>query len=86
MNKTGKYCITCEHLEIVCGGGNCHNDKICEKAPQNLPKQDAYLLLAEMRADLQYILSLAMDLNDEWDNDVTIEIKKLIEKVSKHFI
>jgi len=29
-NNTDKDCIKCKFLEIVCGGGNCLNIKVCK--------------------------------------------------------
>ena len=42
-------------------------------------------VLADVRADLQSLLFIAIDRNDGWDDEVTEKIKILINKVSEHF-
>ena len=60
-----------------------------EKSPQNLPKADAYSLLAEVRAVLEDIVEGEYRLfhSDSMDQDTGLEedIRNLHKKVSEHF-
>jgi len=49
------------------------------KAPQNLPKADAYSLLAEVQADMEALVDYVRQIPDD-------KLQKLADKVSEHFI
>jgi hypothetical protein len=54
-----------------------------EKSPQNLPKADAYSLLADVRADLQELINMYMDCKT--GQLFLDKLKDLKNKVSEHF-
>lgn len=55
---------------------------ITKKAPKNLPKADAYLLLADVRAELNHLSNY---INDSYVSQTLKECIKDLEKVSEHF-
>jgi len=66
-----------------------------EKSPQNLPKADAYSLLADVRADIEHLigyLNITLDLMEQEREEKRIlrksefiQIRQLCNKVSEHF-
>jgi len=62
---------------------------ITKKAPKNLPKADAYSLLAEVRAELERLIDGEYRIfhSDSMDQNTGLEedLRNLYKKVSEHF-
>ena len=72
--KTVAKCWGCKYFQ-----------KVINKSPKNLPKADAYSLLAEVRADVDLAIKLSKYVHDNC-KDVPHDIGlKLVEIISEHF-
>ncbi len=77
MNNTTKECVSCPYLEIVSGGGICHNNKHCDP----IPKSTTFFCHWGLDKDVNDFRKIADNLRAEGFTSRADAVEYLIERI-----